>query len=87
MKSKLLPHYIIILLIFSNSLEISAQHSYKTALGLRLNGGAGISVRHCIKENQSLEGILYTRWRGLNVTGLNTVNYPVFDEHDYNFYI
>ena len=74
MKQKILPLCIIILLIFNNSQDIFAQHAYKTALGLRLNGGAGISVRHFIKENQSIEGILYTRWRGLNVTGLYTVN-------------
>lgn len=87
MKQKLLPIYIIILLIFNNSQDIFAQHAYKTALGLRLNGGAGISVRHFIKENQSIEGILYTRWRGLNVTGLYTVNYSVFEEPGFNFFI
>lgn len=87
MKHKLLPHYICILLIFSNSQDMLAQHTYKTALGLRLNGGAGISVRHFIKENQSIEGILYTRWRGLNITGLYTVNYPVFEEPGFNFFI
>ena len=46
MKQKILPFCIIILLIFNNSQDIFAQHTYKTALGLRLNGGAGITIRH-----------------------------------------
>lgn len=87
MNKKLIPHCLLILLIFNIPQELSAQHSYKTALGLRLNGGAGISVRHFIKDNQSIEGILYTRWRGLNITGLYNVNYPVFDEPGFNFFI
>ena len=66
---------------------VSGQNSYKTALGLRLNGGAGISVRHFLNPKHALEGILYTRWRGTNITGLYTVNTPVFDEPGFNFFI
>lgn len=65
----------------------TAQYNYKTALGLRLNGGAGITLRHFIKDNHSIEGILYTRWRGLNITGLYNVNFPVFNEPGFNFFI
>lgn len=76
-----------ILLTVNIPQKTEAQHNYKTALGLRLNGGAGISVRHSLKENQSIEGILYTRWRGLNITGIYSVNYPVFKEPGFNFFI
>jgi len=87
MKMKHILFLITILLTISTSYAVQAQHNYKTALGLRLNGGAGISVRHALKGNQSIEGILYSRWRGLNITGIYSVNYPVFDEPGFNFFI
>lgn len=87
MTNKMFRLIAVMLLIISNSYTVSAQQTYKTALGLRLNGGAGISVRHSLKENQSIEGILYTRWGGLNITGLYTVNTKVFDEPGFNFFI
>ncbi|MBK9400754.1 MAG: hypothetical protein IPN36_07770 [Bacteroidetes bacterium] len=74
-------------MILCSAGTVKAQYNYKTALGLRLNGGAGITVRHFIKDNQSIEGILYTRWRGLNITGLYNVNFPVFNEPGFNFFI
>lgn len=65
--------------------EVQAQQNYKTALGLRLNEGAGITVKHFLNEKTSLEGILYTRWRGFNLTGLYQVNVPVFNEPGFLF--
>lgn len=74
-------------LILFSTLCLKAQNNYRTALGLRLNGGAGISVRHFLNSKGALEGILYTRWRGTNITGLYTVNTAVFDEPGFNFFI
>lgn len=64
-----------------------AQANYRTAVGLRLNGGAGISVRHFINKEANLEGILYTRWGGVNLTGLYAFNIPVGEEPGFNFYM
>ncbi len=86
MKLKTTKYFLVVyLLLFS--LHSNAQNHYKTALGLRLNGGAGVSVRHFLDEKQSIEGILYTRWKGLNITGLYNVNFPVFEEPGFNFFI
>jgi hypothetical protein len=74
-------------LMFFSFLEVRAQQDYRTALGLRLNGGAGISCRHFLTDKHSVEGILYTRWRGLNITGLYTVNTRVFTEPGFSFFI
>ena len=63
----------------------TAQSNYRTALGLRLNGGAGLTVRHFLNDDRSLEGILYTRWGGVNLTGLYQVSYPVFNDPGFNF--
>lgn len=82
---KSLPIILALQLIIS--ISASAQNNYKTALGLRLNGGAGITVRHFLNDERSIEGILYTRWRGINLTGLYTVNKAVFSEPGFNFFI
>lgn len=79
-------HLILALTLLMSGLAM-AQSNYRTALGLRLNGGAGVTVRHFINSKSSLEGILYTRWGGVNLTGLYAVNFPVFNEPGFNFYV
>ncbi|MEX0882918.1 MAG: hypothetical protein WDZ72_05535 [Cyclobacteriaceae bacterium] len=49
--------------------ESSAQ-SYATSAGLRLGVSNGLTVKHFIKENTALEGIIHTRYRGVILTGL-----------------
>lgn len=76
-----------ILILIGSANSGFSQQQYKTALGLRINGGAGITARHFLSGNQSIEGIMYTRWGGLNFTGLYNVNFPVFTEPGFNFFI
>ena len=64
-----------------------AQSPYKTVAGLRLNEGIGFTVRHTINDDQSVEGILYYRWHGINITGLYQLNYPVTKESPFRFYL
>jgi hypothetical protein len=86
MKRSTLIIPITLILIFLSTKIIVAQSDYRTAIGLRLNGGAGLTVRHFLKNDCSLEGILYTRWGGVNITGLYQISYPVFNEPGFNFY-
>jgi hypothetical protein len=83
--SKVLVNILITAFLGLSSSAI-AQSNYRTAIGLRLNGGAGLTVRHFLNEDRSLEGILYTRWGGVNITGLYQVSYPVFNDPGFNFY-
>lgn len=69
------------------STQLNAQQSYRTALGLRINEGLGISLKHMMDDRQGVEGIIYTRWHGFNLTGLYAVHYPVFNEPGFRFYI
>jgi hypothetical protein len=76
------------LAILCSSFSVFAQKDYQTAIGLRLNGGAGLTVRHNLDDKHSIEGILYTRWHGVNLTGLYQLNYPVFtEEPGFRFYM
>lgn len=67
--------------------NLFAQQTYKTALGLRAVPGAGFTVKHNLNSKSSIEGILGTRWRGIHLTGLYQVNYPVFKEPGFRFYM
>jgi hypothetical protein len=77
--------FLVALLLICNTLQ--AQHEYKTAVGLRCIPGAGITVKHNFDDKTSVEGILATRWHGFNITGLYQVNYPVFPEPGFRFYM
>lgn len=50
---------------------------YSTALGLRLGAAYGFTVKHFIKSDAAIEGILVTRWRGFYLTGLYEVTRPL----------
>lgn len=64
-----------ILLIGLGALNTSwAQKDYNTALGLRGGSGNGVTVKHFISDKNALEGILFTRWGGFNLTGLYEVH-------------
>jgi hypothetical protein len=66
--------------------SVNAQHDYETAIGIRINGGAGVTLRHDLGNSKSMEGILYMRWGGIDLTGLFQVNYPVFKEPGFRAY-
>lgn len=52
---------------------------YKTAIGVRGTFVSGITVKHFIKEETALEGILsFGRW-GMNITGLYEKHATAFD--------
>ncbi|MGB8492023.1 MAG: hypothetical protein WCE64_13285, partial [Bacteroidales bacterium] len=62
-----------IFLLLASALLISvhaAGQDYKTGVGLRLGLYNGLSVKHFFSENKAVEGILTTRWRGFDITGL-----------------
>jgi hypothetical protein len=56
------------------SLTISAQESgsssYKTGIGIRGGLTSGLTIKHFISSNAALEGIIGSRWRGLNIAGI-----------------
>lgn len=68
--------------------RIQAQdNTYRTALGLRISEGLGITAKHMLNDKGAIEGIAYLRWGGFNFTGLYAVHYPVFKEPGFRFYI
>ncbi|MFZ0280182.1 MAG: hypothetical protein WAL29_00925, partial [Bacteroidales bacterium] len=62
---------IYIMLILATSMLITSNgQDYRTSLGLRAGLPVGVTVKHFLNENNALEGILASKWRGFVVTGL-----------------
>jgi hypothetical protein len=65
------------LFLSTNLFAQSNGTSYKTALGVKFYPGAGITVKHFVKQNAALEGIGYF-WRdGMRLTGLYEFHGPI----------
>ena len=60
---------------------------YKTALGLRIGPSYGITVKHFIKSNGAIEGILQTRRGGFNLIGLYEFHGTAFQTRGLKYYI
>jgi hypothetical protein len=65
---------LLISLISVFSVLYGTAQGYKTGVGIRGGLSNGLTVKHFINENTALEGILTTRWRGFNVTGLYEIH-------------
>jgi len=70
---------VLLLSILMFSIAAQAQSStnsssYRTALGVKVWDGGGISLKHFIKENRALEGILYFWNQGVRITGLYEIH-------------
>lgn len=50
---------------------------YSTAIGLRLGNSSGISAKKALRGRTVLEGLVTTRWNGINVTALAEVALPL----------
>ncbi len=79
---------ILLILVFAMSIpSISNAQDYNTGIGLRLGFFSGVTVKHFVGTNTALEGILSSRWRGFNITGLyEWHHFDAFNADRLNFY-
>ncbi len=80
-----------LILVFATSLLLiftaNAQNTdYKTAVGLRAGLSAGLTAKHFLSKQGAIEGLVSSRWGGLNITGLYEVHNPAFDEPGLRWY-
>jgi hypothetical protein len=59
---------------------------YNTGVGLRLGFSNGLTVKHFLSQRSAVEGLLATRWRGFEITGLFEVHNQAFDIERLNWY-
>lgn len=48
--------------------------NYNTGIGLRGGFSNGVTIKHFIKHDTAIEGIVTTRWKGINLTGLYEIH-------------
>lgn len=65
---------------------VASAQDYKTGVGLRLGTASGVTVKHFVSQKSAFEGLLTTRWQGLEITGLYELNYNAFDVERLNWY-
>ena len=53
---------------------LANSQDYKTGVGLRGGLSNGLTVKHFISEKSAIEGLLSTRWRGFDITGLYEIH-------------
>ncbi len=65
---------------------LSNAQDYNTGIGLRGGFSNGITLKHFLGESTAVEGILMSRWRGLEITGLFEIHNQAFDVERLNWY-
>jgi len=64
---------------------VNAQ-DYKTGIGLRGGFFNGLTVKHFVKNNAAFEGLLFSRWKGFEITGLYELHAPAFQVDRFKWY-
>lgn len=72
-------------LFFSTAFAVNA-HDYNTGIGVRGGFSNGLTVKHFINNNAAIEGILSSRWRGFNITGLYEIHAQAFNTPRLHWY-
>jgi len=59
---------------------------YNTGLGLRVGPYIGFTVKHFLNEKSAIEGLVSTRWKGIEFTGLYEIHNQAFKTEGLNWY-
>jgi hypothetical protein len=60
---------------------------YNTGIGLRGGFANGLTIKHFVSNKAAIEGIVASRWRGLELTGLYEYHNRAFQTDRLNWYI
>lgn len=60
---------------------------YNTGIGLRGGFANGLTIKHFVNNKAAIEGIIASRWRGLELTGLYEYHNRAFQTDRLNWYI
>jgi hypothetical protein len=75
MKNMFLRLSIVFAFVLMAAVPSQAQN-YRTALGVRLGAFNGITIKHFMKRDNALEGLLNFRWNGFIISGLYEYQKP-----------
>jgi hypothetical protein len=78
---------ILLLLLIGLSISSSSvAQDYKTGIGFRGGFFNGLSIKHFVSSKAAVEGIVSSRWNGLQVTGLYEIHNVAFNTNRLNWY-
>lgn len=77
---------IVLTFIFVLSVTLASAQEYNTGVGLRAGLSQGLTIKHFVSEKAAFEGLLSTRWRGFDITGLYEIHNRAFDVDRLNWY-
>jgi len=60
--------------------------AYNTGIGLRVGPYIGFTVKHFLNEKSAIEGLVSTRWKGIEFTGLYEIHNQAFKVDRLNWY-
>jgi hypothetical protein len=66
--------------------NLSSAQNYKTGIGIRGGLYTGLTLKHFVSSNAAFEGLLSTRWRGFDLTGLYEIEAEAFDAKGLSWY-
>jgi hypothetical protein len=67
-------------------IALGQAQDYNTGIGLRGGFANGLTIKHFIGSKTAIEGIIATRWRGLELTGLIEVHNVAFNAERLKWY-
>lgn len=76
---------IVLIGILINVAVVQAQ-DYNTGIGVRGGFSNGLTIKHFLNSNAAVEGLLSTRWHGVNITGLYEIHNQAFQTPRLNWY-
>ncbi len=65
----------------------SLGHEYRTAIGVKVWDGGGLSIKHFVKPNTALEGIAYFWNKGVRITGLYEIHGNISGAEGLKWYV
>lgn len=68
-------------------ISFSYAQDYRTGIGLRGGFANGLTIKHFIGSTTAFEGIVASRWKGLELTGLFEFHNQAFHSERLNWYI
>jgi len=66
--------------------SVNFAQDYNTGIGLRAGLWNGLTIKHFISNKTAFEGIISTRWQGIELTGLFEIQNQAFNTDRLNWY-
>jgi hypothetical protein len=85
---KILLKLVVVVVVLLSSVHVAHVYaqSYTTAIGLRVGGTTGVTIKHAIRPSTMVEGIIGGFSNGFSVTGLIEKHTLAFNERGLNWY-